>query len=33
MDEGFLGNIIAGLIDKNNNSNDGFMNGGCGHGY
>lgn len=29
MDEGFLGNIIAGLIDKNNNSNDGFMNGGC----
>lgn len=29
MDEGFLGNIIAGLIDKNNNS-DGFMNGGCG---
>ena len=29
MDEGFLGNIIAGLIDKNNNG-DGFMNGGCG---
>lgn len=30
MDEGFLGNIIAGLIDKNNNNSDGFMNGGCG---
>lgn len=29
MDEGFLGNIIAGLIDKNNNNGDGFMNGGC----
>lgn len=28
MDEGFLGNIIAGLIDKNNNS-DGFNGGGC----
>lgn len=27
MDEGFLGNIIAGLIDKNNNG-DGFGNGG-----
>ena len=29
MDEGFLGNINAGLIDKNNNNGDGFMNGGC----
>lgn len=29
MDEGFLGNIIAGLIDKNNNSNDCFGGGGA----